>query len=72
MNEGIVRERVDPFPIRATAYGGVQDKEQMLANLEAGYQEHASFLTTIKVEPIYDFLRNDPRFQDLMQRVGLH
>lgn len=71
MDEAILREHVDPFPIRVTAYAGMQDREQTLANLEAGYNERASFLTTIKVDPLYDFLRDDPRFQDLMRRVGL-
>jgi TolB-like protein len=71
MDDGILREHVDPFPMRVMAYAGMQDREQTLANLEAGYQERASFLTTIKVEPFYDFLRDDPRFQDLMRRVGL-
>jgi tetratricopeptide (TPR) repeat protein len=71
MDDGILREHVDPFPMRVMAYAGMQDKQQTLANLEAGYKERASFLTTIKVEPLYDFLRDDPRFQDLMRRVGL-
>jgi TolB-like protein/DNA-binding winged helix-turn-helix (wHTH) protein len=71
MDEGILREHVDAFPIRVTAYAGMQDRQQTLANLEAGYSERASFLTTIKAEPLYDFLRGDPRFQDLMRRVGL-
>ncbi len=71
MDAGIAREHLDPYPIRVTAYAGVQDKELTLANLEAGYNERASFLTTIKVDPMFDFLRDDPRFQDLMRRVGL-
>jgi hypothetical protein len=71
MDEAILSEHVDPFPIRVTAYAGMEDRQQTLANLEAGYQERASFLTTIKVDPMYDFLSDDPRFQDLMRRVGL-
>jgi TolB-like protein/DNA-binding winged helix-turn-helix (wHTH) protein len=71
MDEAILSEHVDPSPIRVTAYAGMQDRQQTLANLEAGYQERASFLTTIKVDPLYDFLRDDPRFQDLIRRVGL-
>lgn len=71
MDEAILSEHVDPFPIRVTAYAGMQDRQQTLANLEAGYNERASFLTTIKVDPMYDFLRGDPPFQDLMRRVGL-
>jgi TolB-like protein/DNA-binding winged helix-turn-helix (wHTH) protein len=71
MDEELLREHVDPYPMRVTAYAGVQDKQRTLANLEAGYRERASFLTAIKVDPMYDFLRDDPRFQDLMRRVGL-
>jgi TolB-like protein/DNA-binding winged helix-turn-helix (wHTH) protein len=71
MDEVILREHVDPFPIRVIAYAGVQDRQRTLANLETGYTERASFLTTIKVDQMYDFLRDDPGFQDLMRRVGL-
>jgi TolB-like protein/DNA-binding winged helix-turn-helix (wHTH) protein/Tfp pilus assembly protein PilF len=52
------------------AWSGV-NKEQALAWLEKGYAQHSNALTTLKVEPAYDWLRDDPRFQDLMRRVGL-
>jgi len=52
------------------AWSGV-DKEQALAWLEKGYAQHSNALTTLKVEPAYDWLRGDPRFQDLMRRVRL-
>jgi len=53
------------------AHLGVGDKEEALADLEKAYSEHFSILTTLKVEPAFDPLRSDPRFADLLRRVGL-
>jgi tetratricopeptide (TPR) repeat protein len=53
------------------AHLGTGNKEEALADLEKGYSEHYSILATLKVEPAFDPLRSDPRFQDLMRRVGL-
>lgn len=39
--------------------------------LEKAYTEHSDTLAILKVEPGFDSLRSDPRFQDLMRRVGL-
>jgi hypothetical protein len=39
--------------------------------LEKAYDQHSNGLTALKVDPVYDPLRNDPRFQNLLQRVGL-
>jgi hypothetical protein len=36
----------------------------------SGNAEHSDVLITLKVDPVYDPLRGDPRFQDLMRRVG--
>jgi tetratricopeptide (TPR) repeat protein len=53
------------------AHLGVGDKEEALADLEKAYSQHYGFLITIKVEPALDPLRSDPRFQELLRRVGL-
>jgi TolB-like protein/DNA-binding winged helix-turn-helix (wHTH) protein/Tfp pilus assembly protein PilF len=53
------------------AYCGVGDKDKVLAYLEKAYSEHWFGLTTLKVEPAFDPLRQDPRFQELLRRVGL-
>jgi TolB-like protein/DNA-binding winged helix-turn-helix (wHTH) protein/Flp pilus assembly protein TadD len=61
----------DPLPMRALAYAGVADTDKLLATLEASWSERSNLATTLKVDPVYDFLRDDPRFIDLMHRAGL-
>jgi TolB-like protein/DNA-binding winged helix-turn-helix (wHTH) protein/Flp pilus assembly protein TadD len=53
------------------AYLGLGDNEQALAWLERAYQEQSNILQLIKVHPYFDPLRGDPRFVDLVHRVGL-
>ncbi|MBA4123793.1 MAG: protein kinase [Acidobacteria bacterium] len=54
----------------AILYAALGDKEKAFASLEKAYTERDFQLTSLKVEPGYDPLRDDPRFQDLMRRVG--
>jgi TolB-like protein/Tfp pilus assembly protein PilF len=62
--------RVDPILV-TMAYLGVGDREQSVAWLEKAHAQHSNELVSLKVNPIYDLLRGDPRFQDLLKRVGL-
>lgn len=64
------RHPVDPQVI-AQAYAGLGDKDQSVAWLEKAYAAHSNELVSLKVSPEYDSLRSDPRFQDLLRRVGL-
>jgi len=61
---------VDPAAV-AWAYLGVGDNGQAIAYLEKAYVQHSSTITSLKVEPRFDPLRSDPRYQDLQRRVGL-
>ena len=54
-----------------TAYVAMDKKDKAFALLEKSYQDHSSLVTTLKVEPAFDPLRSDPRFQDLLHRAGL-
>jgi TolB-like protein/DNA-binding winged helix-turn-helix (wHTH) protein/Tfp pilus assembly protein PilF len=64
------RHQIDPAPI-LIAYVGMGNKDEALAWLEKAYSQHSNVLTTLKVDPAFDPLRSDPRFQDLLRRVGL-
>lgn len=55
----------------AIIYLGVGEQDQVFSYLEQAYEEHASFLAFLKVEPMFDHLRSDPRLISLMQRVGI-
>jgi eukaryotic-like serine/threonine-protein kinase len=64
------KEYVSPAEL-AVLYAGLGDKEQAFAALEQAYAAHDFQLQYLKVEPDYDSLRSDPRFADLVRRVGL-
>jgi pentatricopeptide repeat protein len=53
------------------AYLGLGEYEQAFFWLEEAYKEQSNILQLLKVHPIFDPVRNDPRFTDLMRRVGL-
>ena len=53
------------------AYLGLGDNEQAFVWLEKAYSERANVLQLLKVHPFFDPLRGDPRFKDLVHRVGL-
>ena len=53
------------------AYAGMGDRDEALSWLERAYAEHSNILGTLKVDPAYDSLRAEPRFQYVLRRVGL-
>ncbi|HKC66099.1 MAG TPA: protein kinase [Pyrinomonadaceae bacterium] len=55
----------------AAQYAQLGEKDEAFAWLEKDYQEHGFAITDMKVDPQLDNLRSDPRFADLMRRVGL-
>jgi len=55
----------------AVVYAGLGEKDQAFAWLEKAHGERTSRLGYFKVEPLWDPLRTDPRFADLVRRIGL-
>jgi len=67
------RERasyVPPAPF-VHAYVGLGDREKAFASLERAYQERSNIVQFLKTHPLYDSLRDDSRFAELLHRVGL-
>jgi tetratricopeptide (TPR) repeat protein len=55
----------------ATAYAALGKRDEAFVWLEKLYQIHALAIALPKVEPAFDPLRSDPRFADLLRRMGL-
>jgi tetratricopeptide (TPR) repeat protein len=49
----------------------LDDKDQAFAWLEKSYQDRSEHMLYLRVEPLIDPLRGDPRFASLLKRVGL-
>lgn len=55
----------------AILHARVGDKDKALESLEKAYAKRELAMTEIGIEPAFDSLRPDPRFQSLLHRVGL-
>jgi tetratricopeptide (TPR) repeat protein len=55
----------------AQAYAQLGDREQAFGCLEKAFENRESWLVTIFINPELDPLRSDPRFDDLLKRIGL-
>ena len=56
----------------AIIYIGLGDRERSLDGLERAYDASEPWLAFLKMDKIYDPLRSDPRFIQLLRKVGLH
>src|SRR5215471_10823261 len=50
---------------------GLGERDQAIASLEQAYDNRDQWMLYLKVDPHMDSLRTDPRFQDLVRRVGI-
>ena len=56
---------------RALVYVGLGDRDRAIEWLQRAYEDRVRFMPYLRSEPEFDSLRADPRFQDLVRRVGL-
>jgi tetratricopeptide (TPR) repeat protein len=55
----------------ATIYAGLGEKDEAFRLLEKGYKEHSGAMPYLAVDPFWYGLRSDPRYTDLIRRMGL-
>jgi len=64
------RTYVDYYQL-ATIYAGLGEREETFRLLEKGYQERSVGMLYLRVDPFWENVRSDPRYVDLLRRVGL-
>jgi DNA-binding winged helix-turn-helix (wHTH) protein/TolB-like protein/Flp pilus assembly protein TadD len=60
-----------PPTLAATIHGALGDRDRAFELMEEAFRHRDSLLVYLKVDPIFDSLRNDPRFPALLSRMGL-
>ena len=56
----------------ARRYAALGDKESALRSLEKAVQSKAFHTAFMKVDPVFDAIRNDPRYDLVLRRINLH
>ena len=69
--ESASKHSLVPALFVALVYAGLEDKDQAFIWLEKAYEERFNRIAYLKVEALWDPLRSDPRFADLLRRVGI-
>ena len=70
LNELSKQQYVSPLEI-AAIYVALGDDEKAFQLLEKAYAEHSFHLVNLNVSPRFKSIRSDPRFEDLVHRIGL-
>ncbi len=55
----------------ATIHAALGEKDLAFEWLQKAYEDRSGWLVYLKIDPMFDPLRSDPRFTDLLRRVGL-
>jgi tetratricopeptide (TPR) repeat protein len=69
--DGLSKDRYVGSFFRALVWLGLGETNEALAHLEKAYLERESYMTSLKVWPIFDSLRSEPRFNALLRKMNL-
>ncbi len=65
------REGYVPAPLIAQIYGNLGDRDKAFSWLEKGIEDGARGVLFLKINPLYDSMRDDPRFAEILERLNL-
>ena len=69
MTEADVRETVTSY-ISAVYFTALGDKDKAIECLEGSLEKREGHIVMLNVDPRFDFIRSDPRFQRIIKKVG--
>jgi TolB-like protein/DNA-binding winged helix-turn-helix (wHTH) protein/Tfp pilus assembly protein PilF len=61
---------VSPYGL-AQIYAALNDKEQTFKWLQTAYDDRAVWMSYLAVDPVFDAVRSDQRFQDMLRHIHL-
>jgi len=70
LSERSKNEYISPYDV-AIIYVGLSDAERAFEQLEKAYDDRAGWMMNLNVDPIFDPIRSDPRFTELVHRMKL-
>jgi tetratricopeptide (TPR) repeat protein len=69
LKEQAKQHHVTPYVI-AMVYIGLGERDEAFAWIEKAYEGRSTALVWFKTDPLWDTLRSDPRYRDLLRRIG--
>jgi tetratricopeptide (TPR) repeat protein len=69
--DALSRQRYVAPTLTAMIYAGLGENDRVFQWADRAVQEHDPMLTRLKTDPIVDPIRSDPRYPNLLRRVGL-
>jgi Tfp pilus assembly protein PilF len=69
MNAVARQKYVSPYPL-ATVYAALGDRDRAMELLDKVFEERSYYVVWLNVDPIWDGMRGDRRFADLLERTG--
>jgi hypothetical protein len=76
--ESVIKELLDRYAKRnadgrdlAVAYAGLDQKNEAFGWLEKSFQQRSQYMGLLRLETLLDPVKSDPRWNELLKRVGV-